>query len=527
MKKGISVFWMLTALTGAIVFCTLLAGCGEVEDNSLLNGPRNGENYSKEAKAKELADKLGGDKASVNGATVTLTDNVTLDEDIKVEREVTLIVGDKELKVEDGVTLTVAGTVRVKSGGTLISPALNPDGSPKDGKIAFDSGGRVLLEKGSTGFYGESLFISSVKEGDDISNGPIYKWDTVPGATVTLTNLTTTLKGGNVTAIKDTGVAAKTTIVVDNASTLTIAENITFQVGGKVDVSKGGTFNLAGNIIIEKGANLDVSGTYIAEGDETSNARAAGTNNGTITIKSGGVTWGKNVNIDGTGFTVVETGGKAYLGGDEASNRAYMIGTEDAESGEAANTVPVLKIGKDSSLSFNNTDYELKGTAYMNGVPNAMAGGEQGTNSFFVGYCATGTDPNNRILTLKAGSKLTIKGGDITDVFSRPVTKKVLGVVVYGTEPGIKGEADAQIILESNGHIDIYTQTGNLTTGDPTPGISEYTQAIGNISHNFYDSEGAKEPQNAALTNKTYKWNATAGGTADKPGWKAEPPQQD
>jgi hypothetical protein len=62
-------------------------------------------------------------------------------------------------------------------------------------------------------------------------------------------------------------------------------------------------------------------------------------------------------NITRTGFTVVETGGEAYSGVDEA-NKALIIGDDN-------NAVIALT---DGSLSLNNSGYELDGEATLYGL---------------------------------------------------------------------------------------------------------------------------------------------------------------
>jgi hypothetical protein len=262
-----------------------------------------------------------------------------------------------------------------------------------------------------------------------------------------------------------------------------------------------GTLNVVGE---NSKVTVASGGTYILEGE--------GTNEGNIIIEDGGVTWGNGGNMEGTGFTVVQKGAKAYVGGNNEANRIYAIGDSSVTQGQDA-LLPyplLLMAGTDGSLSFNNTYYELEGEASINGVPNLN---EAGTNSFFVGYIANGpTDPNNRVLTLKEGSKLSINGGDVANV-----TKKVLGVVVYGTEPGIKGETGAQIILEDEGYIDIYAQTGDPF--DVSAGIAVYTGNISGLGHNFYSAKGSKEASNG-LKNKTYTWDEDADSDGNS-GWVA------
>jgi hypothetical protein len=322
----------------------------------------------------------------------------------------------------------------------------------------------------------------------------------VDGSTITVTAKDKTLTT-EITILEDVTLFVPAGTQTDPVK-FTVDSGGTLNVAGNVEVE--GTFEVKGELNIDKNSTVTVAtgGTYIIEGE--------GTNEGEIVIEAGGETWGNGGDIKGSGFTVVEAGGKAYLGGTNEATRIYAIGNGTVQTTDALLTYPLLQMtSQTGSLSFNNNYYELTGDANINGVPNS---GENGTNSFFVGYCANGDDSNNRILTLKAGSTLTITGNDVA-------TKKVLGVVVYGDNPGIIGEDGAQIILGTNGYIDIYEQTGDPMTGD-TPGIGDYPGNISNINHNFYSGVGSKETSNG-LTNKTYTWSTNADKNGNS-GWVAD-----
>jgi hypothetical protein len=160
------------------------------------------------------------------------------------------------LTVPNGATLAVAGTVNVKDGGTLVSAGLGADGLPdEDSKIAFIDRGKVMFQKGATGFYGTRRFI-----GGDNNDG-FYQWDTekAASATVTLTNNTTKLNG-TVTAINDIVIAADTTMVIDEASTLKVKEGVTFTVAGTLNVVNSGTVMLTSGNTNANGAKLALAG---------------------------------------------------------------------------------------------------------------------------------------------------------------------------------------------------------------------------------------------------------------------------
>jgi hypothetical protein len=269
------------------------------------------------------------------------------------------------------------------------------------------------------------------------------------------------------------------TLIVNEGTTLTIAAGKTLTVAG--------TLMVAGTLTVAAGGAIDVEdgGTYVLE------KTGSGTNAGTITIKSGGETWGKGGSIAGAGFTVVKQGGKAYLGTTEKT-KVLIIGSTPTEDG----TDPVFELVS-GSVAFNNTDYALDGEATLNGLSGT--GDSQG--NFMVG----GSD---RKLLLKAGSVLTVPG---------TASKHILAVVVVDADnPGITGKVTAgeqdaaKIVLQANGYIDLYAPS------------AAYSSVISGLDHNFYTSAGAKVTNNS-LHGTTYKWSNTAGGDS-KPGWKALQP---
>jgi hypothetical protein len=465
MKKSISVFWMLTALTGAIVFGTLLAGCYGMEDDILLDSGDDPVKREVTQAAASLAKELGEDKATFSGSTVTLTDDVTLDKDIEVKEGVTLdVAADKKLEVRAGATLTVAGTIKVKSGGTLVSPG--------NGEIAFDTNGSVVLEKGADNYYGEDPLISN-----DIDNYPVYKWDedTPADSTITLTDRATTLKG-KVTAIKNTTVADKTTIAIEKNSTLTIDTDVTFTVEGTLNVEAKG--------------KLDVKGDFVT------GTIADGTNNGNIFIRDGGKTYSKNTkqHYDGTGYTVVEKGGKAYQTvsiGDENTIYWPMIGVEDEDTLTIGGVdfPPAIVIAR-GRVSFNNTSYVLDGTATLNGAFD-----EKYPDKLYFGISGTQ-------LKLKKDSELTIPCNTHVSIYH--ITKN--------TNPPIVGDTGAKIIIKDGALVYFFNDDniGNARFPDNPSTLPNF---------NFYEAPSEKVSTNG-LSDATFTWDPALGD--NKGGWKAD-----
>ena len=312
------------------------------------------------------------------------------------------------------------------------------------------------------------IFVGCPQEADDDPE-PTAAEKAAAELGATLGSDKATVSGTTVTLTADYTVTGAATLAVPAGVKLVVADETTFEVAGALTNS--------GEIEVASG------GEYVLE------AGVSGTNSGTITIKSGGETWGKGGSIAGAGFTVVETGGKAYLGANENA-KIEVIGPSPVDAG----TAPVVALTS-GSLSFNNTDYELDGAATVNGLPSQ--------NTFMVG----GSD---RKLKVKAGGALTVPGTDAS------TDKHILVVIVGNDSPGIVGEpaaggkAAAQIVLASYGYIDIYASG------------SDYSGNTSSLGHNFYTSEGAKLTSNS-LHGTTYNWVADASsGDGTDPGWKAE-----
>ncbi|MDR1232288.1 MAG: hypothetical protein LBK61_12920 [Spirochaetaceae bacterium] len=194
-----------------------------------------------EEAATALVTALGGDtKATVDGTDktkVNLTGNVNVTGNAtSVEAGVTLAVpSGVELKVTG--TLNVSGTVTVASGGILVGPVLNADGSAVSGNtVTYGASGKVELLQGAKAYYGDSLFLFTDETG-------LYKWDSGDNSSkVTLKpDGVTEVTAGKVTAQAATGIATGTSIEIANGATLTIANSVQFPIWGTLVVKDGGT----------------------------------------------------------------------------------------------------------------------------------------------------------------------------------------------------------------------------------------------------------------------------------------------
>jgi hypothetical protein len=136
-----------------------------------------------------------------------------------------------------------------------------------------------MFRRGATGFYGIKAGQPSRGEKQFIgdSDDGFYQWDTnkADSATVTLTNNTTKLNGA-VTAINDIVIAADTTMLIDEASTLKVKEGVTFTVAGTLNVVNSGTVKLTSGNDDITGAKFVLKGGTGSTGDESRGGKLTG-----------------------------------------------------------------------------------------------------------------------------------------------------------------------------------------------------------------------------------------------------------
>jgi cytoskeletal protein CcmA (bactofilin family) len=473
--------------------------------------------------ATELVTALTADKAAVDVADATKV-NLTDDAEVPgtsgtptpVPVNVTLATGAHTLTVANGKGLSVAGTVtvagtfdvagtlhvtgnvEVQSGGEY--QFLSTGSGTISGNITIESGGAVVsvgggdlsgagwtvVQQGGRAYLDVNktqMFVGTASD-----NAAMIK---LASGTVSTNNSGYKLEG---TATLGTTfpVASTKTLSVAGGAILNVAEaSGVLNVAGTLDVA--GTLNVAGTV------NVNNGGKYVFQ------ATGRGTSTGTINIVSGGeVLSVPGSDMAGTGYTVVEFGGKAYSGADWDNKRTFVGGSGDSP-------LPIIALTS-GSVSTNNHGYELDGAATMYGTP---ASNSQG--NFTVGETGNASDSahKNGRLVLKAGSVLTVPGDDLA------TNKHILLVVTNNTGnlPGVTGEpidgekGAAQIVLQEHGYLDLYlTDTSGLGPGD-------YSGNTGSLPHNFYDSGSNKITTNN-LKNRTFTWDVAAGG-ASTPGWKS------
>jgi hypothetical protein len=420
----------------------------------------------------------GAAKAEASGTAVTLKDNVELAKNVTVPDGVTLTVGaGKTLTVPQGITLTVTGTL---------------NGVGPTSKLVLGAG--VTVGDLATGTY-------------VWHHAAWFDETDYTAATAAATTLAAAL-GGTGKAVVDTTDLTKVNVIGtdaaasgETATPTPVPLNVTLVVQSEkvLTVASGKALSVAGTLNVAGALNVESGGKYAFE------ATGTGTSTGTITVKNGGeVLSVPGSDMGGTGYTVVEYGGKAYSGASWESNAAFVSTAND-------NGFAVIKLTS-GSVSTNNYGYVLDGVATVYGTP---ASNSQG--NFTVGETADASNSANKNdrLVLKAGSVLTVPGDNVSN------NKHILLVVTNSSSslPGVTGEpgngsdkAAAQIVLQEYGYIDVYdTDTSGLGPGD-------YSSTIDNLPHNFYTSDGTKITANG-LRNKTFNWDANAGGNGTA-GWK-------
>ncbi|MDR1468779.1 MAG: hypothetical protein LBT00_05750 [Spirochaetaceae bacterium] len=426
-------------------------------------------------------DALGSGFSEV-GNTVTVAGDVRLDKPLTIPAGKTLkiaaggtltVVSGGSIVVDAGVGLEVeaGAALAVESGGSLTATAATGVTVAPGAALVVEAAESVVIGSvefqpgayaGITEVTGSptSLTAALVTELGDANTS-------VSGATVTLT-AAPTISGSTVT------VPFGVTLAVDGSVTLTIGSGKTLTVEGTLDIPD------TGEVVVESG------GEYVL------GANASGTNEGTITIESGGSTWGKGGNITGEGVTVVEKGGKAFLDAENGA-KIYMIGDAPVLDGEAANLAPIILLtGAEAELTFNNTTYRLDGDATLNGIWNGNS--ESPDNVFSLDESQT--------LTIGTGSTLTIPNP--TDPIQS--TALMLQMTSSSVSPLVLGESEAQIVLASKAGIYFYVDD------------SGFTGSIGDKAwNNFYSDATTKETVNN-MHDETYVWSDVLGDGNDE-GW--------
>jgi hypothetical protein len=202
-----------------------------------------------------------------------------------------------------------------------------------------------------------------------------------------------------------------------------LAESADFKGKATVDgatVTLTADVTIKADISVEDGVKVDVSNKTLKV--ETGKKL---TNNGTVTIKSGGtIEYGAGVGHPGTGDNVVEAGGTLRFNG---LARAFV--------GANTDNAAQLKLTS-GSFTYNSTGLILNGNVTLNDTwdPEDLLWIGSGENSLTIGANSTFTVPGGRVLRVGAGDS----GGTLT--FTDNTSKVVI-------------EADSQFYVRVNGTI--------------------------------------------------------------------------
>jgi hypothetical protein len=349
---------------------------------------------------------------------IELKNNVILSGPSTVPVGATLTVPAQTMLYVAG-TLTVAGTLEMagkltrESGATIIT-------QEKGKLVAHDADNLMAALDGATK---DKPVAVEVKNDIELSDTTVV----FEGATLTIPDdITLTIP-----AQKTLRVAG--TIALDGKSTLRVSGIL--DVAGKISIAKNGVMN------------VQDGGEYILEGTADGGIRLdAGTNKGTVYIRSGGVTHGKGGAVDGVGLNVVEAGGMALY--TQGSPTQRMI------DGTNSTAKAVFKFTS-GTLSFNNWEYILDGTG-------TLASNFQLLSS------------RHQILTVNSSSTLTIASGVTlsgeADTTNPANTTQIVNkgtIVVQGTSNFYPGSGTTALPSP----IGSGTYTWSETAGGPgTPG---------------------------------------------------------
>jgi hypothetical protein len=237
--------------------------------------------------------------------------------------------------------------------------------------------------------------------------------------------------------------------------------------------------------VIDNNGEITVSGTFSIPAP-TGDITSRGSNNGKVTVKTGGDLQSYGDAIAGDGETVVETGGKVAweesnstpvysAGPSSASPKRFVL--NDAASGVAG--------GK---LTYGNTFYRIGGSVSANATWSSSPDYDL-------------IDLDDESFTIEADGVFTVPDQKWFRVKNEPAT---------GTPSAraIEGEAGATIVATGK----FYIQDADTA-----------------VTLNFYDNGtkvtltpvGSNPATSGSIPAGTYKWDANAGGT-DKPGWKKQ-----
>ena len=165
--------------------------------------------------------------AEITSGKIELKNDAIIDEDMTIPAGVTVVLGERNMLVSNGVTLTVAGTVDASGTGHLSTAPKNEDEKKATGKVVVEN---MIILNGE-GLYSENGFnVAGVYVKASLDNGTYFVMS-VPVYVQNIADVDEASVQGAVTYNGDLNLAG----TVDDAKELNIIG--TFTVNGKVTIS--------------------------------------------------------------------------------------------------------------------------------------------------------------------------------------------------------------------------------------------------------------------------------------------------
>jgi hypothetical protein len=323
----------LGTLIMVMVFASVLAGCATP----------GGSETSPTLKAEQLAADLNAIKAgsaTVEGATVRLSDEVYLTTGLTVPAEVTLDLTKEALKLGDNATFTVDGTVDAKAEGINVdSAAANPAVINGNGTIHLKSKGRLLgIWEGRkltldgvtmTGLADNNASLVEVGEGGELvikggaitGNANVDEENRGGGVLVGWKNATFTMLGGTISGNSVRTGNGGGVYVNGEGTIFTMSGG---KISGNKSINDGEWGGSGGGVAVEGQATFTMTGGTISSNTATGAGGGVVVDHNSVFTMRGGTILGNTTEFGGgvfvhNGSTFTMEGGTIY-GSSEGAN---------------------------------------------------------------------------------------------------------------------------------------------------------------------------------------------------------------
>ncbi len=405
---------------------------------------------------------------TINGHTVTVTANVTVDQVVcntgsalTINSGVTLTIanGSGDDLTETNTTITVNGTLIINSGATLAGGGGN---GANTGSLTVGSNGTLTV------------------------NGNIFKSSTIP---ITLAVNGSASVAGSITSLR--------TITINSGGSVSVSGNISLETISDLTVASGGTLSISGTGTVagNRGNQGDVISVY-GTVSLSDSAQIGALGSGTMTVYSAGtLELGPNTSVTGNKF-VLSSGGNIKVGSHLAAA---------APSGNVLTTTRTYSTG--ANYTYNGSSSQYTGDGLPTTVNDFSINNSSGVD-LTSGMTVSGT------LTLTSGAlsigtnTLTINGaisttsGSLTGGASSYLT--VGGSGASTTLPGVTNGLNSLTLNRANG----ISLGGDITVS----GTLTLTSGALSIGANTLTINGAISTTSGSLTGGASS-NITFGGS--------------